>query len=199
MSKSVLPLLDELRIIAQNGLAYADNPYDEERYDRVLELVSEYYADAADLAVPEVRSRFADRVGHVTPNVGSRAAIVDDGRILLMKRADVGAWSLPGGYADPGEAPWETAVREAKEETGLDVEPTDLVTFLYRQPDAHNPHGFVGAVYRCRVTGGELEESHESDGLRYLHVDEVDEWYKDTERVARQALDGSTDRVPGDE
>jgi 8-oxo-dGTP pyrophosphatase MutT (NUDIX family) len=185
-----LPLLDELRLIAQNGLEYADDPYDRERYERVLELVAREYADAADLTPDEVHGRFADRVGHVTPNVGGRAGIVDDdGRVLVMQRAGDGTWGIPGGYTDPGETPAETAVREAREETGLDVEPEELVTFVYREPDAHNPHGFVGGVYRCSVVVGELSGSHESDELGYRHLDEVPEWHKDHGEVVRQVLE----------
>lgn len=45
----VMALLDELRIIAENGLEYADDPYDEERYDRILELVERYYGRTFDL------------------------------------------------------------------------------------------------------------------------------------------------------
>lgn len=189
MAKSALPLLDELRMIAQNGLEYADDPYDEERYERVLELVSEYYGEVGEVSTSEVKSRFEDRTGHVTPNVGGRAAIVDDDRrILVMKRAGDGTWGIPGGFSDPGETPSETAVREAREETGLDVEPVELVTFKYRQADEHNPHGFVGGVYLCRVIGGTLEESHESESLQYRHISEVPEWHKDHEQVAQQAL-----------
>lgn len=189
MGTSVLPLLDELRVIAQNGLEYADDPYDQERYERVLELVAEYYGEIGELPEAEVRSRFQRRVGHVTPNVGGRAAVVDGrGRILVMKRAGDGTWGLPGGFSDPGETPAETAVREAREETGLDVEPIELVSFRYREADERNPHGFVGAVYLCHVTGGTLEGSHESDSVEYRRIDRVPAWHKDNERAARDAL-----------
>lgn len=189
MGNSILPLLDEVRIIAQNGLEYTDDPYNKERYERLLELVSEQYGELGDLPTTEVQSRFADRIGHVTPNVGGRATIVDDkGRILVMKRAGDGLWGLPGGFSEPGETPSETAVREAKEETGLVVEPVDLVTFQYRDPDRANPHGFVGAVYLCHVVSGTLQESHESDGLEYKQIDRVAEWHKDHEQAARDAL-----------
>ena len=84
-------LLDELRILAKNGLHYTDDPYDEERYERLLELASEYYAEAVELPPDTVRERFADELGHVTPKVGGRAAIFDDdGRALLIKRSDDG-------------------------------------------------------------------------------------------------------------
>jgi ADP-ribose pyrophosphatase YjhB (NUDIX family) len=188
MADSVAPLLDELRVIAQNGLEYADDPYDRERYERVLELVADEYADAAGLDPGDVHDRFADRVGHVTPNVGARGAVVQDGEILLMRRARDGTWGLPGGFSDPGETPADTAEREVREETGLDVDARELVDWYWRDADAHNPHGFVGAVFRCDVVGGDLRGSHEDTGLAFRHPDDMPAWHKDHERAARDAL-----------
>jgi hypothetical protein len=74
----VSPLLDELRMIAQNGLEYANDPHDGERCERILELTAEWYGRAAELPQAEVRSRFAEEVGHTTPKVGGDAAMFDD-------------------------------------------------------------------------------------------------------------------------
>lgn len=63
----MLVLLDELRILATIGLRYADNPYNEQRYERILELVSEWYGRSVDLPATEVRERFAAELGYVTP------------------------------------------------------------------------------------------------------------------------------------
>jgi ADP-ribose pyrophosphatase YjhB (NUDIX family) len=64
----------------------------------------------------------------VSAKVDASVAVLDDAdRILLMRRADGGGWALPGGYVDPNESSSEAAVREAREETGLDVEPVELV------------------------------------------------------------------------
>ena len=64
---NILPLLDELQTIARNGLAYTTNPYDRERYEHLLELVSRYYGDALDLPPREVRQRLSDELGYITP------------------------------------------------------------------------------------------------------------------------------------
>lgn len=184
----VLPLLDELRVMAQNGLRYADDPYDERRYERILELVSEYYGEAADLPAPEVRERFRSELGHATPKVGGKAAVFDDdGRILLIRRADDGTWGLPAGFSDPGETPAETAARETEEETGLAVEPLDLVGVYAREAGEHHPHGFVSLVYRCAVVGGRRQPSHEAEAIRYWRVEAVPEWHRDHRTVARDA------------
>lgn len=186
----LLVLLDELRIMAQVGLEHVSDPYDEERYERVLELVSQWYGRSFDLPPREVRERFADDVGYVTPKLSADAAVFDaEGRILLQRRADDGTWCLPGGYLDPNESPSEAAVREAREETGLVVEPTELVEIYTRKAGEFGPHGLVRHVYLCDVTGGELEVSHEGLDVRYRSIDGVPEWHMDHERVARDAYE----------
>lgn len=186
----VLALLDELRVLARNGLKYTDDPYDRERFERILELTSEYYGTALDVPPESVRDQFRAELGHVTPKVGGRAGVFDeDGRALLIKRTDDGTWGHPGGYTEPGEAPVDTAVRETKEETGLDVVPLELVGVYPRPAGEHGPHGFVGIVYLCGVTDGVLEGSRESDAVAYRAIDAVSEWHKDHERSIEDAYD----------
>ena len=91
---------------------------------------------------------------------GASALIFDDaGRVLLQRRGDSGRWSVIGGGVDPGETPAEAAVREAREETGLDVEPARLVG-VYATPEITYPNGdrcaYVVTAFRCRVVGGTL-------------------------------------------
>jgi ADP-ribose pyrophosphatase YjhB (NUDIX family) len=182
----MLPLLDELQVLARNGLTYAQNPYDRERYAHLLELASLYYGAALDLPPAEVRQRLAADLGHVTPKVGADAAIFDpDGRLLLMQRADDCRWCLPCGWVEPLESPAEAAVRETREETGLEVRPVQLVDVFTRLPSAMDgPHTVVAVVYLCVVTGGALQRSHEGLDLRYWCIPEVPSWHANHERYA---------------
>jgi ADP-ribose pyrophosphatase YjhB (NUDIX family) len=89
--------------------------------------------------------------------LGVSIAIIHDRRILLIKRADFEVWALPAGEIDVGETPTQAAIREAREETGLDVRLTRLVG-LYTIPawtklDAHN------AVFAAEIIGGELKRN----------------------------------------
>lgn len=184
---NVLLLLDELRILAQNGLEYTEDPYDRERYERILELTSEWYGRSIDLPAEDVRSRI-EEVGHVTPKVSADAAVFNaDGQVLLQRRSDDGTWSLPGGYSDANESPAETAVRETREETGLEVEPVELVDVYTRKPGEYGPHCLVVHLYLCETTGGELTVSREGEELRYWDVDAVPNWHKDHRRMADDA------------
>lgn len=191
-----LPLLDELQVIARNGLTYADDGhdhYDRERYERILHLVSEWYGRTIDCPPEAARERLRGEVGHVTPKVGAAVAVFDeDGRVLLTQQpADHGygadEWTLPGGYSDSGEPPETTAIRETREETTLDVRPVELVSAAYDDPPQNGPHGGVVLLYRCTVVGGTPDPSHESQAVRFWDVDAVPEWFNDAEQGARAA------------
>jgi ADP-ribose pyrophosphatase YjhB (NUDIX family) len=185
----ILPLLDELQTIARNGLNFTTNPYDRERFERLLALATKYYGEALDLPPAEVRKRLAGELGYITPKVGAEAAIFDrEGRILLVRRSDDGLWCLPCGWVEPNESPEETAVREAREETGLAVQTRHLVGVFTRRPEAgYGPHTAVAIVYLCDVRGGTPQTSHEVLEARYWRIEEVPAWHELHQRYAEAA------------
>src|SRR5579859_2931321 len=193
----ILPLLDELQTIARNGLTYATDPYDRERYERLIEITSQYYGQALDLPPAEVRERLSAELGYITPKVGAASAIFDeDGRILLVRRADDGRWCLPCGWVDPNETPAEAAAREMKEETGLDARVLQLVNVFTRLPGAgYGPHTAVAIVYLCEVSGGTLQTSHESLDARYWRIEDVPAWHEMHRIYARSAHACSQERA----
>lgn len=185
----VYALLDEVRTVARNGLRFATDPYDQERYERLMTLATQSYS--ALLSIPEeaVRARLWNEMGYITPKVGADAAIFNEqGEILLMERADSGAWCLPCGWVEPNERPIDTIVREAREETGLEVAVGPLVGVFTRMPSgAYGPHTMIAIVHLCRVIGGDLTLSHEGTDLRYWPIGEVRNWAANHERYARAA------------
>jgi len=194
-----LAFLDEIRVLAENGLKYAQNEYDERRYGRLLELATSGYGEVLGLPTEEVARRFAEELGHVTPKIGADGALFDEaGRILLMLRADEGTWCLPCGWIEPNETPWEAAAREVLEETGLAVEVTDLVGLFPRTagPDA-GPHGVVSVLYLCRVEDGTLTCSPEGRELRYWAIDDVPVWHAHHETLARAAARARDEALRG--
>jgi 8-oxo-dGTP pyrophosphatase MutT (NUDIX family) len=180
------PLLNELQALARNGLTYATNPYDRERYQRLLTLASQYYGAVLNLPAPEVQQRLTAELGHITPKVGADAAIFDgNGQLLLMQRADDGGWCLPCGWIEPHESPAEAVVRETREETGLEIRPVALVDVFTRLPSAsHGPHTVISVVYYCAVMGGTMRLSHEGLALRYWPISAVSVWHRDYHRRA---------------
>lgn len=81
-------------------------------------------------------------------------AIIEDGKILLTKREDFEVWCLPGGGVEDGESVAEAGLREAKEETGLDVELTSLVGVYSRVGGMWND--VHALLFRAKPVGGEL-------------------------------------------
>jgi ADP-ribose pyrophosphatase YjhB (NUDIX family) len=185
----ILPLLDELQTIARTGLNFTESPYDRERYERLLRLATEYYGQALDLPPADTRARLSQELGYITPKVGAEAAIFDEeGRILLVQRSDDQRWCLPCGWVDPNETPAQAAVRETREEVGLEVRIMRLVDVLTRLPSAETgPHTAVAVIYLCEITGGEIALSHECLDARYWRIEDVPIWHELHQRYAETA------------
>ena len=185
----LLALLDELQTIARNGLHYAENLYDRERYERLMTLVTTYYGESLDMPPAEVRQRLSKEVGYITPKVGADAALFNAaGEILLVLRSDDNCWCLPCGWVEPNESPDKTAVRETLEETGLDVRTLQLVDVFFRPPGSYyGVHSLVAVVYLCEITGGSLQLSHEHLDARYWPIEAVTEWHANHREYAMKA------------
>ncbi len=106
------------------------------------------------------------------PRLAVGAVVVDRGRVLLVRRGQEplkGHWSLPGGALELGESLNEGLVREVREETGLIVEPVELVELLdriHREGERVRYH-YVIADYLCRVVAGELHAASDADAVRW--------------------------------
>jgi ADP-ribose pyrophosphatase YjhB (NUDIX family) len=85
---------------------------------------------------------------------GANIAIIQNNKILLTKREDFEVWCLPGGHSEPGESLAQTAIREAREETGYEVTITRLVGVYSRLSDGNDIHG---ALFVGEIIGGEME------------------------------------------
>ena len=115
------------------------------------------------------------------PMVGVGAVIVDEGRVVLVKRAHspmLGEWSIPGGALELGETVREAVIREAREETGLDVEPVALVGVFDRviQDETGSVlYHYVLVDYYCRRVAGELCAGSDCDAAQWFSPEEVAE------------------------
>jgi ADP-ribose pyrophosphatase YjhB (NUDIX family) len=91
----------------------------------------------------------------MTASLGASVAIIRNGQVLLTKRADVEVWTLPGGGVETGESVAEAAIREAREETGLEVRLLRLVGIYFiprwTTGDSH------GVLFSAIPVGGALE------------------------------------------
>jgi 8-oxo-dGTP diphosphatase len=114
-----------------------------------------------------------------SPLVGVGAIIIENGRVLLVKRGHaplVGEWSIPGGVLEVGETVREAAVREALEETSLTVEPAELLGVydrLLRDDDGRTLYHYVLIDFRCHRIAGELQAAGDADEVRWFSQEEV--------------------------
>ena len=113
------------------------------------------------------------------PIVAVGAVIVDGDRVLLVKRANEplkGEWSLPGGAVEIGETLERALVREAREETGLDVEVgpvVDVLDRIVRDAAGRVEYHYVIIDYLCRPRSSIAASGSDADDVRWAGVDEL--------------------------
>ncbi|HEY1264189.1 MAG TPA: NUDIX hydrolase [Terriglobales bacterium] len=130
------------------------------------------------------------------PLIGVGAIIVRQGHVVLVKRGHPpleGQWSIPGGVLEVGETLREGVIREALEETGLSVEPLELLGVydrVLRDPRGEVLYHYVLVDFLCRAMSGELRAAGDADDARWLTIEEVDalSLAPDTAEVIRLGL-----------
>jgi ADP-ribose pyrophosphatase YjhB (NUDIX family) len=169
--------IKRLQAIAQDGLTYSEDDYDLGRYEQLRELASEMLAAHSTGTLEETRALLALETGPATPKVDVRAVVFKDGRILLVKEPNEAGWSVPGGWADVGEAPSETAVRETLEESGYRVKPVRLLAAYDRDRRGHPPMPYhvYKLVYLCETSDEAPLSEVDTDGARFFGEQEIPE------------------------
>lgn len=132
-----------------------------------------------------------------SPLVGVGAVIIEDGRVLLVKRGHpplVGEWSIPGGVLELGETLREAAVREAREETSLIVESADLLGVydrVLRDDAGRTLYHFVLIDFLCRRVEGKAKAADDADEVRWFTREEAGKLGlpEDTAEVIRLGLE----------
>ena len=126
-------------------------------------------------------------------NVGVGGAVLDGDRILLLRRSTEygrGNWQIPGGFCEPDETLHEAAIREVKEEAGLDVEVQGLLAVRSRHGEDHSTY----VVFLLRRVDGEPTPGDEVDAARFMTMEEIDNLDKVPEinrAIAARALSPS--------
>jgi len=150
----------EMQSLAQTGLAFSTNQYDRRSFERFQEIAAEHsLLDPADIL-----RVFSLQPGYATPKVDVRAAVVREGRVLLVQEKADGRWAMPGGWADVGDRPSETAERECLEESGFIVRASKLVGAFdaNRGEKASVFFHAVKLVFFCDLVGGQARPSAET-------------------------------------
>ncbi|KAI4446614.1 2,3,4,5-tetrahydropyridine-2,6-dicarboxylate N-acetyltransferase [Eubacterium plexicaudatum ASF492] len=166
----------ELQSLAQAGLTYGNDVYDKERYQRIRDISAEILAYKTDFSLEKVKNLFCNEIGYQTPKLDTRAAIFNDGKILLV-RENNGKWSLPGGWVDVNLSIKENTIKEVKEEAGLDVTADKIIAVQDRAK--HNlplyAYGVCKIFVLCSVMGGHFENNIETTEFQYFDENNLPE------------------------
>ncbi len=164
----------ELQALAQAGLYYGKDKFDIERFQRIREIAAEMISFKTEIPAERVKDLFCSETGYQTPKIDCRAAIFEDGKILLVQETD-GRWSLPGGWADAGLSVKENTEKEAKEEAGLDVVAERIIAVQDR--DKNNLPVYAYKICKifvlCRALGGKFKENSETLASGYFSADNL--------------------------
>lgn len=142
---------DRLRDISAMGLLFAKNIHEEGAFRAVQDIAMEMLALASGESLEQIEPLRAPVFSRPTPLVGGDAAVIgDEGRILLIQRADNGKWAMPGGAFEVGDTPAAGVEREALEETGVRCRATSLVgVFDSRFCGTVSRHQLYHLVFLC--------------------------------------------------
>ncbi|WP_426058805.1 NUDIX hydrolase [Hymenobacter sp. B1770] len=173
-----LLIAQRLQALAQTGLVYEPSPYAQERYHEIQDLSLQMISMLTGEPVAQLNALFAGETNYPTPKVDVRAVLFrgTDEVLMVQEKLDDNRWTLPGGWADISYTPFEVAVKEAREETGLETQAVRLLALLDKKRHAHPPQPWYiyKAFVLCREVGGNLQaDTSETAEARWVHRSEL--------------------------
>ena len=179
----------ELQFLSQCSLAYSKDKFDRERSERIREIACEMLSFKYDIPIEKVKLDFAGELGYQTPKVETRAAVIKDNKILLVKEQFDSKWALPGGYQDVNMSIKENAIKEASEEAGAVVNPVKIIAVLdyNRHHHVNFPLGMVKVFVLCEYVSHSFVENTETLGAEFYSLDELPEL--STTRTTKKQLE----------
>lgn len=167
-----LETIKQIIATSQTGLGYKNNPYDAERFEFIKKKCYELLEKYADADFENLENIFYNEKAYVTPKVDVRGVVFRENEILLVQEAQDQLWTIPGGWADVGYSPFEIAIKETKEESGIEVVPVRLIAVMDKTKHSHPPSPFY--IYKffilCKETGGVLKSSNETLDARFFNI-----------------------------
>jgi 8-oxo-dGTP pyrophosphatase MutT (NUDIX family) len=192
-----LTQLKKLKALADTGLLYSQNEYDRERYNEILDISLELIAESSGNSVPELKAMFSPVTDYPTVKTDVRALILseDKTKVLLTQESADGKWSLPGGWADIGSSPKETAIKECWEETGLDIATTALLAVFDKRLHPHPPQPFYvyKMLFLCEAISGELKKGFDVLDVQYFDIYNLPELSED--RILKSQIELAYSKV----
>lgn len=169
--------MQQVQALAQDGLAYSQNPFDIERYHLLRNLAARIVAEYGPEEFERIDELFSGEAGYATPKLDARGVVFREGKLLLVKELLDGGWTLPGGWVDVGESPGSAVEREVFEESGFRVRAVKLLAIFDRNNPRHGHPAYIFQIYKmfflCELIGGEATDSIETSGAAFFGEDEI--------------------------
>jgi ADP-ribose pyrophosphatase YjhB (NUDIX family) len=170
-----LRIAREVRAIAQTGLAYTADGFDQQRYERLRELAAQLLSQGSATEQASILELLRLEKGYATPKVDVRGAAFEEGRVLMVREIGDGKWTLPGGWADVNQSAGECVVREVAEESGFKARALKLAAVYDYQK--RNPRPHIDSIYKmffiCEIVGGTACASDETSEVAFFARDEL--------------------------
>jgi ADP-ribose pyrophosphatase YjhB (NUDIX family) len=188
-----IELLEEikrLKSIADIGLLYCNNDYDKERYSELKDISFRLLSELSGHSIEALKETFPLVKDYPTAKVDIRAFVLStDNKILMAKESADGKWSLPGGWADIGHSPAETAAKECKEETGIDVIPKRLLAVFDKKKHPHPPEPLYiyKLIFHCEAVSSTLQKGFDVLDVGYFDINNLPEL--STDRILKSQIE----------
>lgn len=168
-----LRLARELAAMAQTGLTFTQDQFDQARYHRLREIAARMLSQGSDPHYELILESLRREQGYATPKVDVRGAAFRDGKILLVQELTDGKWTLPGGWADINQTPRQCVEREVREESGFDAQAHKLVAVFDFQTRnrPHSRDSIYKLFFLCTLTGGSARPSNETSDVGFFAPD----------------------------
>jgi len=176
--KQQLNLIKRIKAISETGLAYAEDPYDKERYEELQKISLELMSNLGSTTVEALQDFFIPQKDYPTPKVDVRGLVLNGKDEILMARESVdGKWAIPGGWADIGNTPSEIAVKEIEEETGFNAEVIRFLGVYDKQSHPHPPEPcyVYKLIFLCRIVGGGPKAGFDILDVGFFPLEELPE------------------------
>ncbi len=185
-----LNTIKRIKALSETGLVYAQNGYEVERNQELVDLSKQMMAAIADLPVQTLDKFYAPPTEYPTAKVDVRGFVINDkDEILMAKEKMDGKWTIPGGWADVGLSPAENTIKEIEEETGIEAETVRLLAVYDKRFHDHPPSPFYiyKIVFLCKVVGGELRGNFDIEDSGWFKLNDLPELSED--RIVKSQIE----------
>ena len=173
-SKQIYDFILKVQSISKIGLVYSKDPYALTNYKELNDLSTKFLEDFIEVKFD--RPNYFARDIYPTPNISVRTIIFnkDKTKVLMVREATLGTYSLPGGWADLYDSPSQTAKNECKQEAGADIEVIRLVGLTSRTPfKAPTSIPEYVAIFEARILELHKEHEYETDDVNFFDIDNL--------------------------